>query len=138
MQLSCSPRYPPNWNNSALGSIFGIATASSKVPNAPTTHHSNAGAIAGGVVGGFLGLVLILTLYKYFLTQRLHRKPNALDSRYQAPTQPDSRMVMYWEPYEMESGREAWELDASNGAPANSQQRPHWSIWNILRTRQCH
>jgi hypothetical protein len=89
----------------------------------------NAGAIAGGVLGGFAAIIVILALGKCILTRRLHWKPNTLNSsRFQASVPPDSNMRMpsqpyemeSLQPYEMESGRAAWEMDASNSAVANS------------------
>jgi len=79
---------PPDVTASSSSSSTTSSTGASSTSNAAPSHHTNVGAIAGGVVGGVLGLGLIIAAVLFFLNKRKRT------SRRAAPTLASSDMSM--------------------------------------------
>ncbi|KAE8450750.1 hypothetical protein EG329_005663 [Mollisiaceae sp. DMI_Dod_QoI] len=83
-------RDPANWGSPALQTLFqtthftaptntsSSSGSSTSTPPASSSSSSNTGAIAGGVVGGVLGLALLAGL-GWFFYRRQHRKQNTAE-----------------------------------------------------------
>jgi len=78
----------PDATASSSSSSTSSSTGAGSISNAAPSHHTNVGAIAGGVVGGVLGLGLIIAAVLFFLNKRKRRTRRA------APTLASSDMSM--------------------------------------------